>query len=243
MRHWSNLAVLSASIELNRHRHGYDGFTLLEVLVAMSIFAVIGLGANQMLRTIIDTHEVIQSNNQAINSMVRVFSMMDRDFSQIVPRQVRDEYGEPLQPLIVGTGKFYIEFSRTGWNNPAQRQRSILQRVAYQLDDGKLSRHFWLVLDRAEDSEAIAQDLLQDVESFRINLLDEEGEGTDVWPDFGSEMVMPLAIEVILETKMLGEIRRVFVLSSLARKIPRTASEQGNAPENGVEVRSDADVP
>lgn len=228
---------------MNKHGHMYYGFTLLEVLVAMSIFSVIGLGANQMLRTIIDTHEVIQSNNQVISSLVRVFSMMDRDFSQIVPRQVRDEYGEPLQPLVVGTGKFYIEFTRTGWNNPAQRQRSILQRVAYQVDDGKLSRHFWLVLDRAEDSEAVTQDLLEDVESFRINLLDEEGEGTDVWPDFGSVMVMPVAIEVILETKMLGEIRRVFVLSALAKSISRAGSEEGGALENRVEVRSDADVP
>ena len=228
---------------MSKHRHTCYGFTLLEVLVAMSIFSVIGLGANQMLRTIIDTHEVIQSNNQAINSLARVFSMMDRDFSQIVPRQVRDEYGEPLQPLVVGSGKFYVEFTRTGWNNPAQRQRSILQRVAYQVDDGNLSRHFWLVLDRAEDSEAVAQDLLEDVESFRINLLNEEGEGTDVWPDFGSEMVMPLAIEVILDTKMLGEIRRVFVLSSMARSISRAVREEGDAVENGVEVRSDADVP
>ena len=131
------------------------GFTLLEVLVAMSVFAVIGLGANQMLRTIIDTHEITKANNQTIISMVSVITMMDRDFSQIVPRQVRDEYGEPLQPLIVGSGKYDIEFSRTGWNNPTQRQRSILQRVAYQLEDGKLSRHFWLVLDRAEDSETV----------------------------------------------------------------------------------------
>jgi len=218
---------------MNKHNQKHDGFTLLEVLVSMSIFAVIGLGANQMLRTIIDTHEVTQSNNQAINSLVRVFSMMDRDFSQIVPRQVRDEYGEPLPPLVVGTGKFYIEFSRTGWNNPARRRRSILQRVAYEVDDGKLSRHFWLVLDRAEDSEAVTQILLDDVESFRINLLNEEGEGTDVWPGFGSEMVMPLAIEVILETKMLGEIRRVFALSSLAKSIPRAASDESDSIEIG----------
>ena len=56
----------------------------------MSIFAVIGLGANKMLRIIIDTYEITQASNQSLNSMVRVFSMMDRDFSQIVPRQVRD---------------------------------------------------------------------------------------------------------------------------------------------------------
>ncbi len=51
---------------------------------------------------------------------------------------------------------------------------------------------------------------------------------------------MPLAIEVILETKMLGDIRRVFVLSSLAKSISRATRVEGDAVENGVEVRSDA---
>ena len=217
---------------MNKRNHEHHGFTLLEVLVAMSIFAVIGLGANKMLRTIIDTREITQASNQAINSLVRVFSMMDRDFSQIVPRQVRDEYGEPLQPLVVGTGRYYVEFSRTGWSNPAGRQRSILQRVAYQLDDGQLSRYFWLVLDRAEDSEVITQKLLKGVESFLINLLNEEGEGTDVWPDFGTELAMPVAVEVILETKMLGEVRRVFVLPLQARSSRTAGSEENSALEN-----------
>lgn len=198
----------------------------------MSIFAVIGLGANKMLRIIIDTYEITQASNQSLNSMVRVFSMMDRDFSQIVPRQVRDGYGEPLQPLVVGTGEFTIEFSRTGWNNPANRQRSILQRVAYQVVEGKLSRHFWLVLDRAEDSEAITQDLLDGVENFHISLLKVEGEATDVWPEFTSELLLPVAIEVILETKALGEIRRVFVLPSLARSIRIAGDEERGVLES-----------
>lgn len=206
----------------------------------MSIFSVIGLGANKMLRTIIDTYEMTQSSNHAINSMVRVFSMMDRDFSQIVPRQVRDEYGEPLQPLVVGTGEFTIEFSRTGWNNPAHRQRSMLQRVAYQVVDGRLTRHFWLVLDRAEDSEDITQNLLEGVENFHISLLNEVGEATDVWPDFTSELVMPVAVEVILETKMLGEIRRVFILPSLARSARTVDGDESGPLENAGEVSSNA---
>ena len=200
------------SIEVNKNR----GFTLLEVLVAMSIFAIIGLGANKMLRTIIDTHEVTTTKNGELTSIVRAFNVMERDFSQIVSRPIRDEYGESVEPLMVGTGQYFVELTRTGWNNPAQVKRSVLQRVAYEIEDEKLIRHFWLVLDRAQDSETISQELLDEVKGLRVNLLNEEGKGADSWPESDAEAGLPLAVEVLLETESLGEIRRVFSLTDTA---------------------------
>jgi len=227
---------------------GNQGFTLLEVLVAMSIFAFIGLGANQMLRTIIDTREITTASNKLMNSMVRAFSTMERDFSQIVPRPVRDEYGESLGPMLVGTGDYLVEMTRTGWNNPARRTRSNLQRVAYEIDDGVLLRHFWLVLDRAEDSEPITQEILEGVEDLRIILLDEEGQGTDSWPENedqsglsqGQAQNLPRAVEVILQTKALGEVRRVFILASMAIPVDRQGSVNGDNPGVGNPNRDTA---
>ena len=37
------------------------GFTLLELLVSISIFSIIGLGANQMLRTVMDSNERVRA--------------------------------------------------------------------------------------------------------------------------------------------------------------------------------------
>ena len=204
---------------------------MLEVLVAMSIFAVIGLSANKMLRTMIDTHEITTAKTRDMASMVRVFNMMERYFSQIVARRVRDEYGESMEPLMVGTGQYFVELTRTGWNNPAQVQRSVLQRVAYEIEDEKLIRHFWLVLDRAQDSEPISQELLDEVEGLRVNLLNEEGKGTDSWPDLDAETALPLAVEILLETKSMGEIRRVFSLAGTAKVIERNQGGDGNAAD------------
>jgi len=221
----------------------HSGFTLLEVLVAMSIFAFIGLGANQMLRTIIDTREITTASNKTLNSMVRAFTTMERDFSQIVPRAVRDEYGEPLESMLVGNGDYLVEMTRTGWNNPAKRTRSNLQRVAYEVEDETLLRHFWLVLDRAEDSEPITQELLEGVEDFRVKLLDEEGEGTDSWPENQgqnqnqNQEALPLAVEVIIQSKSLGEVRRVFILASSAVPVNRVNDgEDNNAGGNQQEL-------
>ncbi len=205
------------------------GFTLLEVLVAISIFAVIGLGANKMLRTIIETHEITSARNESIVSLARVFTTFERDFTQIVPRGIRDEYGEVMEPLLVGTGRYPVELTRTGWNNPAHLKRSNLQRVAYELDDKVLTRHFWLVVDRAQDSRPISQEILPDVEDFRITLLDLEGKGKTNWPDFDSDTALPQAVEVILETKQMGEIRRVYALASTAQAIQHGDAD-GDSP-------------
>ncbi len=217
------------------------GFTLLEVLVAMSIFAVIGLGANRMLRTIIDTHDITQEKIQQFSSFTRVFSVMERDFSQVVLRSVRDEYGEPLPPFAIGNGPYSVEFSRSGWNNPAGFPRSNIQRVAYELsDDNELIRYFWLVLDRAEDSEPIRQVLLEEVSEFQINVLDLEGDSTDIFPDIDSRSLLPVAAEVLLVTESLGEIRKVFAFV----EAPTPSRKSNNSFGDGQDIndRQDSDT-
>ncbi len=203
------------------------GFTLIEVLVAMAIFAVLGVSAHQMLRTMIDTHQATRSSSAAYGGLVRTFTLLDRDFSQLVQRPVRDEYGETLQALQVGGGQYDVEFTRTGWNNPAQLSRSSLQRVAYSVEDEKLSRHFWLVLDRAEDSEPISQVLLDEVSGFTVNLLDDEGDTVDVWPVREDQPGLPGAVEVTIETTYLGTIRKVFTLTAMPKAITHVPVDAG----------------
>ncbi|MBL4682239.1 MAG: type II secretion system minor pseudopilin GspJ [Pseudomonadales bacterium] len=193
---------------MNRSR----GFTLLEVLVAMSIFAVIGLGASQMLRTVIKTHEHTQATMKDIAAFTKAITVIQRDLSQLVNRPVKNEFGEPLPPLVVDSNEDkIIEFSRTGWNNPLGLSRSDIQRVAYGVtDEGELKRYFWLVLDRAEDSPVIEQILLEDIEEFRINLTSVEGDTSDLWPNNNSQSLLPLGAEVFIVSRSFGEIRQVF---------------------------------
>ena len=211
-----------------------SGFTLLEVLVAMSIFAVIGLSAHQMLRTVIQTHERTQDQIQQFSSLTRAFSMLERDFSQVVLREVRDEYGERLPALMVATGPFLVELSRSGWNNPLRLPRSDLQRVAYELnDEGEVIRYFWLVLDRAEDSEPVKQTILTGIDDFQINLMDADGNVTDIWPDTNSSYPLPTSVEVVFDTTSYGSIRKVFDLVDAA-VIQATNSTGGNNGDPGT---------
>lgn len=193
------------------------GFTLLELLVAISIFSVLGLGSYQMLQTVSKSHDKVRRSVETYTRTNLAMSILQRDFTQFIPRMVRDAYGEPLQPLQFDQQGYLVEFSRAGWNNPAGRARSEVQRVAYTLDyeTEELSRHFWLVLDRAEDAEPISQVLLTGVKDFRVTGF--MGEDTDIEaPGFSLDDnaggAFPLAVEVVFSTEELGDVQRIFQL-------------------------------
>jgi len=211
------------------------GFTLLEVLVAISIFAIIGLGANTMLRTVIDTQSRVKIDSEAFSDLSRALAMIERDLSHAVARGVRDEYGEPISALMIGEDLYALEFTRAGWNNPARHPRSELQRVAYQVEEEILYRYFWLVLDRAEDSEPQKQLLLKDVQSFRVNAMDLEGDTDDSWPPQDANTVFPPALEVSLDSASTGEIRRVYALTELPAGSWRRNSENDQDSEKDQE--------
>jgi general secretion pathway protein J len=203
------------------------GFTLLEVLVALSIFAVIGMGTNQLLRTVIDTRDATEARTDQLKDAQRAIGLLQRDFTQIINRPIRNEYGDRVPALQIGYGSYDIEFSRLGWRNPTTIPRSNVQRVAYQLNDGELERHYWLTLDRAEDSEPRVQKILSSVEDFRVQAVDANGDASDNWSgdldtgdadsdEFGlgdlsgeNRAVLPEALEVYVRIEHLGEIRKV----------------------------------
>ena len=191
------------------------GFTLLELLVAIAIFSVIGLGAYQMLQSVSQSHERVRTS---IDSYMRVnlaLSILQRDLNQFVPRPVRDEYGEPAAPILFEDDEYLIEFSRGGWANPGGRPRSELQRVAYSIDydEELLYRHFWLVLDRAEDSEPVSQILLEGVTDFRVTAHQDPNGLTDVQlQTVSGSPAFPVAVEVVIATEALGEVQRLFQL-------------------------------
>ncbi|RZV56181.1 MAG: type II secretion system protein GspJ [Pseudomonadales bacterium] len=173
-----------------------NGFTLIEALVSMFIFAWIGLGSYQILDQIIRAQQQNEKFSQQLATLQRASWQFARDFRQMVDREVIDEYGELLPAIDTEHEDSLIEFTRAGWSNPLQWPRSELQRVAYRIDyhpdsddpDSEyyqdealyLIRMFWQVLDRAIDSVPIEQVMLRDVVDFRPRFYDPAG---DDWSD------------------------------------------------------------
>ena len=212
------------------------GFTLVELLVALFIAAVmfaIGYGGIKQALTSHDSLKDQQAHLLELQNAVRV---MEQDFVQIAPRPVRQPVGdEPAQPALAGgtmggtqaalsastTGAPpIVAFTRTGWANPRGLQRTGLQRVAYFLENGTLRREHWSVLDPTLASTTTRRDLLTHVKAFTIRYMDVNHQWQEQWPPATNTTLIsqaleatlrerPLAVEITLDTEDWGKVVRI----------------------------------
>jgi general secretion pathway protein J len=193
-----------------------SGFTLLELVVAMAVFAIMAAIAYSGLNNVLLARERTDEHADQLHQLQVAMIRMQRDIEQIVDRGVRDEYGE-LRPPVIGNDfeGYLLELTHGGWRNPAHRPRSHLQRVAYAVRDEQLVRAYWRVLDRAEDSKAYENVLLDGIKNVEIRYLGQQGEWHTSWPDqlpgqpAQNLPSLPRAIEVNVETKQFGKVTRL----------------------------------
>jgi general secretion pathway protein J len=190
------------------------GFTLLELLIAISVFAIMAVMAYGGLSNVISNSEQSEKAMQRLQQVQLAILKISRDFNQLSKRNIRDEYGNSTNYLMTGQGlDTIIEFSRGGRPNPAELLRSHLQRVAYKLEDNTLTRLDWKHLDRSQQSEPHETVLLDDVDSVELRYLDSDKQWHTEWPPLnqpGSSGLTLVAIEFKLVLKDWGELVRLY---------------------------------
>lgn len=210
------------------------GFTLVEVLIALAITAFISAIAYSSLSTAMQAVESTRATAQRTYELDRAWMIISRDIRQFVARPVRDEFGQ-VEPAMAGglASRFPLSFTRTGWHNPNDIQRSNLQRVNYRLEEGSLWRDAYPVLDRAPDTQPQQARLLDGVEVLEVVFLgtlaevEPAGQGISLdtrnwlgsWVADSSapevDFLPPVALEIRLELEDIGEIRRMYALPPL----------------------------
>lgn len=180
------------------------GFTLLELIVVLLVFAVMSVMAYGGLRSVLTARVDVEAAMDRTARYQRTFRKVRDDLQQVRARPVRDGFGD-LQPALLSVGGDGLLFTRGGWRNPLLAPRASLERVRYRLADRTLYRDSWRVLDRAQDSAVVELPLLERVDVLRWRFLDDAREWQDEWPS--EQAGVPGMIELQLETEDWGLLR------------------------------------
>lgn len=193
------------------------GFTLLEVLVAIAIFAIFSAMAYGGLLRVLDNRDRIEVERETWRELALGFQRIKDDLAQAIDRPVRDNDGSDLsafrgQPTdIRALGDPSVEFTRAGLS-ATETRGSGLQRVGYRLNENQLVRLHWPVLDRAPVTKPFATPILEGIEEFEVRFY-HDGAWLDRWPPQGQNITsLPRAVEVRLVHAGRGEFVRTFLV-------------------------------
>lgn len=205
------------------------GLTLIEVLITLVIFSLIGIAGYRILSTLTRVEQSNQQRSQLSASYYRAVTKLDSDIMQMISRPVRDQFGEPSATTVLDYESGF-EFSSLNWLNPAKKPRSSVQRVHYNVgphphnDDpdspyfgdekNYLLRHYWLHLDGQSEEGKRTQALIADVSSLRWRIQVDE-KWYSRWPPEEAtrpsnfEVAIPSQVEVHIESDTAGVITRL----------------------------------
>lgn len=199
-----------------------NGFTLIELMVAMAVFSVMAVIAYTGLAQVLDNQEALEAQRNNQRKLVMAFMRLEDDLDHVRPRSIRDISGDRLAAFVGrppdarASSESTLEFTRGGNTIIVSSvPQSDLQRVAYRLDDeGNLSRLSWPSLDRAPGSDVKEYVLLTDIKELELRFFKEDKKWSDIWPPLGKESKneeLPRGLEIKI-TIGETEITRLFLV-------------------------------
>ena len=219
------------------------GFTLVEVLVTMVIFAVIGIASFQVLNQMVSTEEQSQQQREQLERLQFSQLLMQQDLRQMVAKPTRPSGTEVVHQYLSNDPGYFdsdggvLAFVRSGFDNPGYMMpRSELQPVVYRLWDGNLQRVTQTFVN-GRSADPSVQTLLENVNElsfrfYRSDTASNANQGVEQgWSDsWETEGDLPKAVEVTIRSENFGTIRRVFLIAAAGLSAETTSG--GSQREN-----------
>ena len=216
------------------------GFTLVEVMIALTLLAVVAIGTQQALSTSFEIKEIVTAKNERHHEARQIMSRMSRELRMAfiraeVPQQFREEkpavltrfLGEEDEVTFASTSHLRIRpntresdqcelayFLKSDSDSP-YRGKTLYRRESTILDDKpKRGGHIWPVA--------------QGVKNFRVEYWDDSKEiGDDAWTrtwdshEDENAPLLPKRVRVTLELEVLDEDETIRYMTQAAPQIRR----------------------
>ena len=181
------------------------GFTLVEMLIALTIFGMITAAGVALLTLTVRTQATSERLLDEVGALRRAGALLTADLGQAAPRLSRDRDGRPRPAFIgaAGDGELLLALVRGGTDEDP------LQRVEYRLREGRLER---LAFDRIDgDARGVPLTLLSGVRQVRLRFRDRDGAWQPVW-NVTDPTRLPRAVELVSDTETHGSVRELFLV-------------------------------
>lgn len=186
------------------------GFTLLEVLIAMALFSLLGLACYQLLERVLHSEQRIARHELQLRQLQRAFGIFERDLVQAIAYPLSDDPSR--RQALIGQAD-NLRLVRGGWSNPLQQPRPEVMEVHHSWSDGLWQRDYRSLPGRElESRDSHAQSLLQGVTLKRLQYIDHEGRAHDAWPVGSLPLSLPQALELELDVPGYPDMRRVILM-------------------------------
>ena len=175
-------------------------FTLVELLVALAIFAILSAFAYRGLTAMLDSREALQRETRKWRDVTLFVGRIERDLAAVLNRRAIGSSGTPQSPVssaLEGRQREGLSFTRSG-SYLQENALAAPQRVAYRLVEGRIERLGWSGVDVSPREEPLAVPVLADVASLGFRFLDPRGDWRSSWGLPGSNESLPAAVEVTL---------------------------------------------
>lgn len=196
------------------------GFTLVELLVALAIFAVLSGFAYRALDTMLQSREALERESRKWRDVTVFVGRVERDLSAVLAkRTATSPSGAPLLPVSssvdAGSGGNGLAITRSG--SPLQENAlAAPQRIAYRLNGSQVQRLAWVSVDAAPRDEPTAVAVLGGVLALDFRFLAPSGEWRTTWGLPGSGDTTPAAVEMQLQLASGERIVRLVDLPAVA---------------------------
>lgn len=191
------------------------GFTLLELLVAIAIFAFVGVMAYGGLNTVIDQSRIVDQQAQALHDTQRGLALMRQDIRFAIDRMASDALGGEV-PEFSSSSANLLTLTRTGEANPWDEDHSQLALVRWRLVGEKLERAAVSPVDGVIGNTAMTvpwHTILTGVQSLSMTFYDQKNQAVIDWPPPNEPSAgLPKAVEIHLRLNSLPPLRMTVAL-------------------------------